>query len=185
METEAYCLAWEYACKRYIEEKVKSQIPGAKAGVDFLGSNAVCKETRAMFGGEGPCGQTILDATKTGRMTAPKNTKPVKGGSRGLKNSEYATFKKGEVVECAECGAKMKAPEDEEVNGLKCASCRALIWPGGKEPERHWLDRVGEKRRYTDYGWGPKDGGDCKGCKGEGRSHKCSKVVKPTKASKR
>ena len=46
-------------------------------------------------------------------------------------------FKKGEVVHCEECDQYMKAPEEEEVSGLRCAvpDCRHLIWaPGAKNP---------------------------------------------------
>ena len=56
----------------------------------------------------------------------------------------------------------MKAPEDEEVEGLKCAGCRNIIWPkGGKHsvakkykskpsaPDEPEPTMYVEKRRFT------------------------------------
>ena len=77
----------------------------------------------------------------------PAETGPVRKRSRGRKDgvidskwliSDRSCFEKGAIVQCADCEAWMKAPDDEEVEGLKCngmmkdgQKCRATIWPDG------------------------------------------------------
>ena len=56
---------------------------------------------------------------------------------RKTKRGRNGVFKKGEVVHCGQCDQYMKAPEHEEVSGLRCAvaDCRHLIWaPGSDDP---------------------------------------------------
>ena len=64
------------------------------------------------------------------------------------KRARSGCFEKGEIIQCLDCEAWMKAPDDEEVDGLKCngmmpdgQKCRATIWPDGGTAASDELER--------------------------------------------
>ena len=90
-------------------------------------------------------------------------------------------------MKCDDCDSWMKAPEDEEVEGLKCSGmmtdgqkCRTTIWPKGSKrsaPDDDEIDLYTEKRRFTRYAWS--FCGGIKACQACGRWCRLDSLLAP------